>query len=417
MGGNHSLPIRKKRLEKGQYGNLYYVSCAMQGWRPSMEDRFANYIDAKKGRKFFGVFDGHAGAHTASQLSEYLHFLISENTDYRNGNLLNAIEKGFIEMDNKLADDQKTQVDISGSTGILLLVDEHNKIFAAGLGDSRAVISHQGRAQHLSKDHLPNDPQEYQRIRASGGFVANERVNGSLAMSRAFGDFIFKQNTELALEDQGVCCRPDIRHRILDFKNDEFMVIGSDGIWEVLSEQEVVDFVRTRLAKKIPLETIAMDLLDNCITDDVMNVEGIGCDNMTCSIICLHEENSNNKENINVNLTDDINNNHQPATNPQTQKLIIKKTAQYMVDNTSSSYKSRNPSNSSNSENNLKNKNHSSLKHNSKFSKGSQPANDYHFPSDFIADLSYKCAKSMISTEKLPALYLNHSSDPITNEQ
>merc|ERR1711976_817264 len=130
---------------------------------------------------------------------------------------------------------------------------------------------------------------------------------------------------------------------------------------------------------------------------------------MTCSIICLHEENSSNKENINVNLTDDINNNHQPATNPQTQKLIIKKTAQYMVDNTSSSYKSRNPSNSSNSENNLKSKNHSSLKHNSKFSKGSQPANDYHFPSDFIADLSYKCAKSMISTEKLPALYLNHS--------
>ena len=256
----------------------------MQGWRPSMEDRFANYIDTTRSRKFFGVYDGHAGSHTASQLSECLHFLISETDEYKTtkflkndanesnapNSLLPAITSGFIAMDNKLADDQRIQIDISGSTGILLLINESNHLYAAGLGDSRAVISHQGHAQHLSKDHLPTDPSEFARIKAAGGFVANERVNGSLAMSRAFGDFIFKQNTDLPLEDQGVCCRPDIRHRVIDFDKDEFMVIGSNGIWEVLSEQEVVNFIRTRLAKQVNIEDIAMQLLDSCITDDVI---------------------------------------------------------------------------------------------------------------------------------------------------
>ena len=338
MGGNHSLPIRKKRLEKGRYDNFYYVSCAMQGWRPSMEDRFANFIDVNKNRKFFGVYDGHAGAHTASQLSECLHFLISETQAYRDDKMLSAIESGFIAMDNKLADDQRIQVDISGSTGILLLVEtdrvnENEKVYAAGLGDSRAVISCQGRAQHLSKDHLPTDPNEYARIKAAGGFVANDRVNGSLAMSRAFGDFIFKQNTDLALEDQGVCCRPDIRHRSVNHEMDEFMVIGSDGIWEVLTEQEVVDFIRARLAKKVPLETVAMELLDACITDDVMNQEGIGCDNMTCSIICMSKSGNQSQSN-----SSEVNNN----TN------IIHKTGQYMVDNTNPNYKNRSGSSSSN---------------------------------------------------------------------
>jgi len=375
-----------------------------------MEDRFANYIDTKRAVKFFGVYDGHAGAHTASQLSECLHFLIAENNDYKKGNFLPAIETGFIEMDNKLADDQRIQVDISGSTGILLVINENDTIFSAGLGDSRAVISHQGRAQNLSKDHLPNDPNEYLRIKNAGGFVANERVNGSLAMSRAFGDFIFKQNAELPLEDQGVCCRPDIRHRKLNYDMDEFMVIGSDGIWEVLTEQEVVDFIRQRLAKKIPLETIAMDLLDNCITDDVMNIEGIGCDNMTCSIICLSKTIDNNKDSNNNNQQS--NSQQQNNNNNSNNKCIVKKTAQYMVDNTSPSYKSRNHSNSSNQDSNSTTKKGKSGSSNSSRSnkiigKSNNPANEFIFPNGFIDDLSNKCSKPVIPINDLPDVILN----------
>lgn len=352
-----------------------------------MEDRFANFSDTKKNRKFFGVYDGHAGAHTASQLSECLHFLIAETADYKKDDLLPAIEGGFIAMDNKLADDQRIQVDISGSTGILLVVSENDTIYAAGLGDSRAVISHQGRAQELSKDHLPTEPNEYARIKAAGGFVANDRVNGSLAMSRAFGDFIFKQNTDLPLEDQGVCCRPDIRHRSVNYENDEFMVIGSDGVWEVLTEQEVVDFIRTRLAKKIPLETIAMELLDSCITDDVMNQEGIGCDNMTCSIICVSKDNPPDSE---------ANNN----------KSIIQKTAQYMVDNTNPNYKSRHTSASSNINSDVTSK--KSEKADKKGDKKKNaPANDFQFPQAFIDDLARKCQKSVIPEADLPKVLLN----------
>jgi len=386
MGGNHSLPIRKKRLEKGRCDQYFYVSCAMQGWRPSMEDRFANFTDSKKNRKFFGVYDGHAGAHTASQLSECLHFLIQENDAYKKDELLTAIENGFIAMDNKLADNQRIQVDISGSTGILLVVSEKETIYAAGLGDSRAVISCRGRAQELSKDHLPTDPKEYERIKQAGGFVANDRVNGSLAMSRAFGDFIFKQNTELALEDQGVCCRPDIRHRSVDYEQDEFMVIGSDGIWEVLTEQEVVDFIRSRLAKKVPLETVAMELLDNCITDDVMNQEGIGCDNMTCSIICISKENPRDPE----------------SNNNNNSKNVLQKTAQYMVDNTNPNYKSRNASSGANVNSDVTTK-----KSDKKSEKAKKNMNDFQFPGAFVDDLARKCQRSIIPESELPTLLLN----------
>ena len=56
-------------------------------------------------------------------------------------------------------------------------------------------------------DHLPTNPDEYLRIKRAGGFVNHDRVNGSLAMSRAFGDFIFKQNEDLSPEDQAVSCK------------------------------------------------------------------------------------------------------------------------------------------------------------------------------------------------------------------
>jgi serine/threonine protein phosphatase PrpC len=122
--------------------------------------------------------------------------------------------------------------------------------------------------------------------------VNHDRVNGSLAMSRAFGDFIFKQNEDLLPEEQAVSCKPEVHHRDISTPYDEFMVLASDGVWEVLDPQQVVDFVRPRLAKKQNIQSIAMDLLDECITDDVMNEEGIGCDNITCTIvILLHDTN------------------------------------------------------------------------------------------------------------------------------
>ncbi len=70
------------------------------------------------------------------------------------------------------------------------------------------------------------------RITEAGGFVDFGRVNGNLALSRAFGDFDFKKNTSLPPELQIVTCNPEIVDRVLD-GSDEFLVLACDGRFRV----------------------------------------------------------------------------------------------------------------------------------------------------------------------------------------
>ena len=69
------------------------------------------------------------------------------------------------------------------------------EIYVANAGDSRTVMSEKGNTVELSKDHKPDLPQERSRIIKAGGEVADGRVNGMLALSRAIGDFDYKPKT------------------------------------------------------------------------------------------------------------------------------------------------------------------------------------------------------------------------------
>ena len=79
----------------------------------------------------------------------------------------------------------------SGCTSCMVLI-AGNQIICINIGDSRAVLSRKGRAVSLSVDHKPYSPAEQQRIKEAGGFVSLNRVQGKLAVSRAFGDFFYK---------------------------------------------------------------------------------------------------------------------------------------------------------------------------------------------------------------------------------
>ena len=68
---------------------------------------------------------------------------------------------------------------------------------------------------------------------------------------------------------------------------DAFLVLASDGLWDRMTNQEVVDFVAERLKKKQPLRAIIEDILDHCIADDPRQTGGIGGDNMTCIVAKL----------------------------------------------------------------------------------------------------------------------------------
>ncbi|CAE8713869.1 unnamed protein product, partial [Polarella glacialis] len=100
-------------------------------------------------------------------------------------------------------------------------------------------------------DHKPNSYIEKSRIEAAGGYVENTapgqfRVNGNLNLSRALGDLEYKKDSTLPPEKQIICATPDVTFFDRDAK-DEFLIICCDGVWDVKSNQEVVDFIRERL--------------------------------------------------------------------------------------------------------------------------------------------------------------------------
>lgn len=126
------------------------------------------------------------------------------------------------------------------------------------MGDSRAIASINGCVQELSHDHKPNNEQEMKRISAAGGWVEFNRVNGNLALSRALGDFVFKRNETKKAEEQIVTALPDIEIKDIT-KDHEFLVLACDGIWDVMSNEEVLEFVRTRIAQSIPPEKVKIN--------------------------------------------------------------------------------------------------------------------------------------------------------------
>ncbi|XP_077345491.1 protein phosphatase 1G isoform X2 [Lithobates pipiens] len=177
----------------------------------------------------------------------------------------------------------------SGTTAVVALI-RGKQLIVANAGDSRCVVSEGGKAVDMSYDHKPEDEVELARIKNAGGKVTMDgRVNGGLNLSRAIGDHFYKRNKNLPPEEQMISALPDLKVLTLNEDND-FMVIACDGIWNVMSSQEVVDFVHDKLKQQeqsgdpVCLSSIVEELLDQCLAPDTSG-DGTGCDNMTCIIV------------------------------------------------------------------------------------------------------------------------------------
>ncbi|CBY43230.1 unnamed protein product, partial [Oikopleura dioica] len=163
------------------------------------------------------------------------------------------------------------------------------QIITANIGDSRGVLSRAGKAVELSFDHKPEDDIEHTRIKKAGGYLTSDgRVKGGLNLSRAFGDHQYKQNRKLPLFEQMVTAKPDFTvHDLTD--EDEFMIIACDGIWNSMTSQEAVNYVRDRLRKDEKISEIIRELFDLLLSTDT-DGDGTGCDNMTCVIVAFKNE-------------------------------------------------------------------------------------------------------------------------------
>lgn len=194
----------------------------------------------------FGVFDGHGGAEVAQLATELLPSILAASLT-RFTEPQNALRESFLRLDQEI---QKRQVpEKAGCTANVTLAFRRAgrlRLLCANCGDSRAVLSRGGVAVELSQDHCPLEPTERRRIEAAGGIVvvyeSCGRVDGTLAVSRALGDFRFKARPDLPPERQKVIAVPDIKE-IPVGKCDDFVVVGSDGVFNVFSSEELVSAI------------------------------------------------------------------------------------------------------------------------------------------------------------------------------
>ena len=286
MGLSLSEPITTKTTsvkENGQY--KVGVSC-MQGWRIDMEDDHTieiDYIDDSKSC-FLAVFDGHGGTNVAKYSASNLYKIFPKLYAYTEADYHVALKKSFLDTDVKMLEDDAMRKDSSGATAVVVYIKD-NKIYCANAGDSRAILSVGGEVFELSHDHKPNNAPEHQRINKAGGYVEFNRVNGNLALSRALGDFTYKQNESLNAEEQIVTADPEIIEKEISEK-DEFIVLACDGIWDCMTNEEVLEYVRSRLAEGKKPHLICEEIMDYCLAGEV-KLGGVGCDNMSVIITCL----------------------------------------------------------------------------------------------------------------------------------
>jgi serine/threonine protein phosphatase PrpC len=135
----------------------------------------------------------------------------------------------------------------SGSTAVVVILTPSH-IVCANVGDSRAILRRASTVIPLSFDHKPSNLPERIRVEQAGGFVKGKRIDGDLAVSRAFGDFVHKDNITLSCAKQKVISVPDISICPRDKKHDEFIIIACDGIWDVFSNDEISNFVHNAMA-------------------------------------------------------------------------------------------------------------------------------------------------------------------------
>lgn len=294
MGAFLDKPKTEKHSECGNGNGLSYALSSMQGWRIEMEDAHCAIVGLPQGLKdwsFFAVFDGHAGARVSMHCAENLLDTIIQSEDFLNNTNANCnnqvsvedaervkkgIREGFLKLDERMRKipEIASGEDKSGSTAVCTLISATH-FFFANCGDSRAVLSRNKRVQFVTEDHKPINPGEKERIQKAGGSVMIQRVNGSLAVSRALGDYEYKRVMGKGQCEQLVSPEPEVNVLERDNELDEFLVLACDGVWDVLTNEEICDHIRYMMQVSSDLEYICNCVIDACLYKVIYRVASL----------------------------------------------------------------------------------------------------------------------------------------------
>lgn len=250
-----------------------YVDVA-QHQKRSSEDRYiAKHIGPYE---LYAVCDGHGGSHDmgAHHAADYVVnnlpnalattlAMVKQDDE----SIISAIKAAFIQIDREM---WMGKIKYGSTTTGVLINRAEKKAILFNLGDSKTVLCAGGKILKSSVDHHPNNKEEADRITNAGGVIIDNRVNGQLAVSRAFGDFTFKtiKNAANVVEINNirgpVSALPDVVIFPLDLV--ENIVLSSDAPYEISSftDNDFANYMQQKLSAKEIVDRIAP-----LTTDDV----------------------------------------------------------------------------------------------------------------------------------------------------
>ncbi|KAL4556238.1 hypothetical protein LXL04_038882 [Taraxacum kok-saghyz] len=323
-GGKEAAEAMAKDAKKNEMilrssgSNSFASVCSRKGEKGVNQDCCIVWEEfgCQEDMMFCGVFDGHGSwghyvakrvcdSMTSSLLSNWQEMLVEssvdDDLDLQSDKKLDrfqiwqhSIIKTCADVDRDLQQYRKIDSVNSGTTA-LAAVRQGDHFVIANVGDSRAVLAMTGDdggliPVQLTTDFKPNLPQEVERIVECNGrvfcledepgvhrvWLPNEESPG-LAMSRAFGDYCIK--------DFGLISVPEVVQRDIT-SQDQFIVLASDGVWDVVSNEEAVEIVASTEDKA----KSAKRLVDRAVRGWKQKRKGIAIDDI--SAICVFFQNN-----------------------------------------------------------------------------------------------------------------------------
>lgn len=254
-----------------------------------MEDASVHHQPLGGDFAFCGVFDGHGGAHAAQFCKDHLHFNVMAASSFYSGDTRAALRDGFRKTEADLmyeqsnsrrgsrgGDEANPSAGCCGSTALLMLLCGES-MHLAWLGDCRAVLCRAGAAVALTEDHCLKDSAERARAVADGGRVEGNRLGGYLEVARALGDF----DHMLGCKPPGLSAHPSLRTEVIG-PMDEFVILGSDGLWGAVQNDDAVRLARAELQAYDGDAGMASEKLVE------IALKRHADDNVTAMVVCLN---------------------------------------------------------------------------------------------------------------------------------
>jgi len=226
----------KNESSRKLYSSFFYKEDANITSREKMEDfhSIKEKLNLNPEISYFSIFDGHNGDKPAIYCKNNLDKIIIKTLKENNYEIEKSLIESYIKIDDLISKEEFNEE--SGTTSTTLLIykklNDNRKYYAcANVGDSQCYLIKKDSVVKISKDHKCNDKEEVDRIKKCGGMVFNGRVFGTLMLTRSIGD--------KEMKNYGVSSIPFVNHGVIDQINDLFFVIASDGVWDVLNQNDI----------------------------------------------------------------------------------------------------------------------------------------------------------------------------------